>query len=111
MTDKLTSKELKWIGIDFDDTICHNSGMPDFTPTDIIDGAKECIDAIILLGFKPVIYTARTWAEYNIVEDFVNRHNLPITKIICGKPLFRAVIDDRNVEFNGDWTEALAKVR
>jgi hypothetical protein len=111
MTNRITGEELKWVGIDFDDTIANNSGFPDFTPTTLLPDAREGINGIIANGFKPVIFTARTWAEYNIVEDFVKQHNLPIAKIICGKPLFRCMIDDRNIEFDGDWGKALAKVK
>jgi len=111
MTDRLQSNELKWVGIDFDDTICRNSGFPDFIPTELLPFAREAIHGIIANGFKPVIFTARTWAEYNIVEDFVKKQRLPIAKIICGKPLFRIMIDDRNIEFHGDWIDTLAKVK
>lgn len=107
---KLTSKELKWVGIDFDDTICRNSGFPDFIPTNMIDGFREALDKIVGMGLKPVIFTARTWAEYNIVEDWLKENNLTVSKIICGKPLFRCMIDDKNIEFDGDWTKVIDKL-
>ena len=111
MTNRLTAEELKWCGIDFDDTICRNSGFPDFIPTKVIDGFREALDKMESLGLKPVIFTARTWAEYNIIEDWLKDNDLKVKKIICGKPLVKYMIDDRNIEFDGDWFKALAKLK
>lgn len=31
-------------------------------------------------------------------------------RIICGKPLFNCVVDDKNIEFNGNWKEVEYKI-
>lgn len=110
-TNKLTNEELKWVLIDFDNTICDNSGMPDFNPTTVIQGGKEAVDKIIEMGLTPVIFTARPWSEFNIVKNWLKDNDIQIKTIICGKPLARCLIDDRNIEFNGDWSISLDKLK
>jgi cobalamin biosynthesis Co2+ chelatase CbiK len=77
--------------------------MPDYNPLAPIDGAKEALTRLINLGLKVIIYSSRPWSEYNIIEDFMNKFSLPFNRIICGKPLFKFVIDDRNISFKGNW--------
>jgi hypothetical protein len=109
MKKSIKTKELKWIGIDCDDTIANNTGYPDFKLTTPIKGAKEACEELNRLGYKVTLYTARPWSEYNIIEDWLQKYNFPIKRIICGKPLFRCIIDDKNIEFKGNWKTALGK--
>jgi hypothetical protein len=107
--EHIKSQDLKWVGIDFDEVLCNNSGYPNFIPTTPIEGGKEACEKLLSMGLKPVVYTARNWSEYNIVEQWLAEWKIPVKKIICGKPLFKCVIDDRNIEFKGNWKEALGK--
>jgi histidinol phosphatase-like enzyme len=103
-------KQLNWIGVDFDDTIVKNTGFPDFEPTEIIDGAKEALDELVKNGYKLVIFTARSWSDHELVEDFLKDNGIKFKSVICGKPLFHRMIDDRNIEFNGDWKLVVNKL-
>jgi hypothetical protein len=107
---QITSEQLNWVLIDFDNTLCNNSGLPDFNPTTVVSGGKEAVDEIIKRGLTPVIFTARPWSEFNIIKNWLRDNEIPIKLIICGKPLARCLIDDRNIEFKGDWSDALAKL-
>lgn len=111
MKQEINNGHLTWVGIDFDDVICRNSGLPDFTPLELIDGVKEAIIDIRSKGLKPVIFTARGWDEHEIVKKFCKKHELDIEFIICGKPLLRYMIDDRSLEFKGDWKEIISKIK
>lgn len=111
INQRITSEELNWVGIDFDNTICNNSGFPDFFPTTLIPGAKEGIEKIASQGYKPIIFTARPWSEFHIVKQFIETHSLPIKTIICGKPLMRCLIDDRNIAFDGSWEGIVDKIK
>lgn len=112
MKDKeyLPDNELKWLGIDFDKTIAYSS-YPTFEIGDPLPGALEALQELHKRGWKLTIYTARAWVDYQKIEDWCDKHNLPIRRIICGKPLFRYMIDDRNIEFHGDWQSVLDKVK
>jgi len=107
----LTEDELKWLLVDFDGTIADNSGYPDFAPTTPIKDAVASLMALVSYGWKICIYTARPWGEYRTVESWCEQHHVPVRRIICGKPLGRYVIDDRNLEFSGDWKKILRRVR
>ena len=97
--------------IDFDDTICHNSGFPNFKPTKPIKGAREALIKLKKKGFKITVFTARGWPDYQLIENWMRKHKMPTRRIICGKPLGKYIIDDRNVEFNGDWKQVINKIK
>jgi len=103
--------DLKWVLIDFDDTICNNSGYPKFEPTKPKDGVMAALALIESRGWKITVYTARPWRDYQLIEDWMNYYNLPFRRIICGKPIAKWVIDDRNIEFNGNWKQVIKKMK
>jgi hypothetical protein len=107
----LTNDELLWVLVDFDNTICNNSGYPDFVPTEPIKGAREALQEIIDKGLKVLVYTARAWSDYSLIEEWLIKNEMPFKTIICGKPLGRVIIDDRAIGFNGDWADVLTKIR
>ena len=101
---------IKGNGVDFDDTIATNSGYPDFIPHDPIKGAVQALQNLDSMGYKIWIYTARPWSDYQNIESYCIEHDIPARRIICGKPLFKCIIDDKNVAFNGNWEKALVDV-
>lgn len=109
--EKLTPDKIKWIGIDLDKTLAHNTGFPDYELTEPLEGAREAVEEIVAMGYKPIIYTARPWADYAIIEYWLNKYSIPFRRIVCGKMLVKYMIDDVNIEFNGDWTQTLRKMR
>ena len=102
--------ELYWVGVDLDDTLATNSGTPDFILGEPIEGAKAFMEELIARGYKPIIHTARHWGDYIIIEEWLNKHEIPFKRIICGKPLFYRMVDDKNIEFDGDWSNVLQKL-
>ena len=106
----IENNELKWIGLDLDETLAHNTGMPDFNLQEPTEGAKEFVDQIVEDGYKPIIFTARGWTQYNIIEEWLDKHEIQHRRIICGKPLLKYMIDDKNIEFKGDWKEVYKKI-
>ena len=106
----MEKESLRWLGVDWDETIVQNTGYPDFTPTQPIVGAVEALKKLDDLGYKIIIFTARPWSDYQNIENFCIEFEIPMRRIICGKPLFKAIIDDKNVAFNGDWKKALVDI-
>ena len=94
-----TSKSLKWLGVDFDETLAHNSGYPDFKLLKPTKGARE---AMIKLSknWKIIIYTSRPWADYRLIETWLKKYKIPFKDIVCGKLLVAFMIDDKNLPFN-----------
>lgn len=102
--------ELNWLGVDFDDVIAHNTGYPDFTPLEPLKGTQEALSLLHDRGWKIKIYTARPWSDHRMIERYLKQHNIYFDDVVCGKMLVKWMIDDRNISFNGDWTEAIKKV-
>lgn len=107
----LTNNELLWCGIDLDETLAHNSGFPNFELAEPIEGAKEALEKIVEKGFKPIIYTARPYSDYNKVEHWLDMHQIPYRRIFCGKVLLRWMIDDRAISFRGNWNDVLDQIK
>lgn len=106
----IPNDKLKWIGVDLDGTLAQfiwpKPGIGEPMP-----GAVEAMQKIHESGDKIIIYTSRSWGEYCAIEDWCNDHKIPFSRISCGKPLFKYVIDDKNVEFHGNWEETLDKIK
>lgn len=106
----LTNEEIKWIGVDFDDTLASNSSFPDYIPQEPLQGAVEAMQKLDKRGYKITIFTARPWVDYANIEKWCEFYGVPARRIICGKPLFKCIIDDKNIEFKGDWEKSLEEV-
>jgi len=110
----LQNQDLRWIGVDFDNVIARSiwpkSGIGEPMP-----GVKKSIKALIKKGYKIVVWTARPWSDYENVERWCKDNGIEVRRIICGKPLVRWLIDDRNIEFNPKkadaWEKALKKIK
>lgn len=46
-------------------------------------------------GHKIIIYTARHWDNYPIIEEWLIKHKIPFKMIICGKVLAGRMVDDK----------------
>lgn len=95
--------ELLWYLIDLDDTLAYQiwpeEGIGDPIPENI-----EKLYKVIEAGYKAQIYTSRPWSDYELIRGWVELHNLPISRIICGKPLGHKIVDDKNINAaEEDW--------
>jgi hypothetical protein len=106
----ITNDEIKWVGVDFDETIANNSGYPDYIPAEPLKGAMESLLKLDQNGYKITIFTARPWVDYSNIEKYCEFYNIPARRIICGKPLFKCMIDDKGIGFRGDWDKTLEEV-
>lgn len=105
-TKETPSKELKWIGVDLDGTLSTyiwpepGIGAP-------LPGAVEAMKEIVKNGYKIVIYTARPWGHYESIEKWCKDNGIEASRIVCGKLLLKYMIDDKNIEFKGDWDKVI----
>ena len=107
----LKNNELIWLGVDLDKTIADNTGFPKFKLTKPMKGAANALRKLKKDGWKITVFTARAYSEYQEIEDWLNKNKIPFRRIICGKPLLYRMIDDRNIEFNGDWNKVYKKIK
>lgn len=89
---------LLWLGIDLDGTLAEPIWTPENPHAGIGDPIgrnvaklREAVDA----GYKVVIHTSRPDSDYELIEAWLNLHDIPFKAIRTGKPLCALYIDDR----------------
>ena len=106
----IKEKQLKWLACDLDKTIA-NSSYPKFKLEKPIKGAKEALDKLTKQGWKIVIHTSRPWSDYDIIEKWLIKHQIPFRRIVCGKLFARFYFDDRGIGYRGNWKNTAREFR
>lgn len=94
-------RKLLWISVDLDGTLAYPTWKPDQKRSVIGDPIPANIaklHAAFAAGYKPILNTARPWADYEMIEAWLEEHNIPIQRIICGKLLVHKYIDDHAID-------------
>jgi uncharacterized HAD superfamily protein len=95
--------------IDIDGTICSEErqfSRPMAMPK---DNAIEAIAKLKSQGHTIILYSSRTWAEYEMTVDWLKRHGVEYDQLILGKPVGDYWIDDRAIEFTS-WNDVLERI-
>lgn len=108
---RYSSPILRDVIIDFDDTIANNTGFPEFKLQKPIKDARESIEELIRKGYNIVIFTVRPSLDYYMIIRWLKKYKIRFNKLICDKPLGRYYIDDRGIEFKGNWNKVLKKIK
>jgi len=101
------------IVIDMDGTICTEEKTYSRALAKALPGAVENINKLYDEGHIILIYSARTWMEYEMTHDWLQKNNIKFHQLILGKPIGDVWIDDRAINFNG-WSstaEQLAQLK
>lgn len=104
----LTKKHLKWIAVDFDNTVAtqvwpqEGIGQP-------LPYVKEAFDRLSAKGYKIIIYTSRHWGDITALENWFEDHQIKIDRIECGKMLVRFYIGDEAFRFK-NWKEDIENI-
>ncbi len=92
-----TDDKLLWLAVDLDNTLAEpmwpkpGIGEPLW---DNVEKLRKAVEA----GYKVIIHTSRTWSDYELVETWLWMNDIPFHRILCGKVLAIAYIDDRNID-------------
>ena len=95
--------------IDLDGTICSEEKQFSRAMAVPIEGAINALKMMKAQGHTIIIYSARTWAEYEMTVDWLSRHGAPYDQLVLGKPQGDYWIDDRALQFT-NWETMLGKV-
>jgi len=92
--------------VDLDGTICTEEKTFSRSMAQPIKGAVESINALYDQGHTIIIYSARTWMEYEMTADWLKRYQIKYHQLIMGKPIGDVWIDDRALKFT-TWDEMM----
>ena len=69
------------------------------------ENAVETVNALYDAGHTIIIYSARTWVEYEMTVDWLARHGVKYHQLFMGKPVGDVWIDDRAITCKDNWKE------
>jgi uncharacterized HAD superfamily protein len=96
--------------IDLDGTICSEEKTFSRSMAKPLSGAKESLDKLKDQGNAIIIYTARSWNEYEMTIDWLIENQIPFDQLIMGKPIGDYWIDDRAINFTS-WKDILKQIK
>ncbi|MDD5331589.1 MAG: hypothetical protein PHE43_02080 [Candidatus Nanoarchaeia archaeon] len=93
----------KIVSIDFDGVISYYTGWEGTKVLGApIKGAKEFVKSLIKKGFTPVIWSTRNKKQ---IKEWLKENNFPAIEITNKKYPSVVYIDDRCVQFNGNFSD------
>ena len=85
-------------------------------------GAKEAMQELREIGYKIVIFSTRAFdrtvkgvkehSQFIAMTDWLHRYDIPYDSIWMdiGKPMGHAYLDDRAIQFRGNWRESIQAI-
>lgn len=97
------------ISIDFDGVLSSYDGWKGSTHLgQPIKGAKAFVERLLKAGFKPVIWTTR---NKNKIKKWLKENGFPNLEVTNSKYPSVVYIDDRCVQFNGNFNELVKDLK
>lgn len=91
---------LLWLAVDLDGTLAEplwTPGNPTSAIGDPIGVNVAKLREAVRAGYKAVIHTSRPWTDYEAIEAWLLRNDVPFRSIQAGKLLAASYVDDRAV--------------
>jgi hypothetical protein len=95
--------------IDLDGTLCTEERMFSRALAKPLPGSVEQINRLYEQGHTIIIYTARTWMEFEMTTAWLSGNGVKYHQLMMGKPIGDLWIDDRAVRFCNNWDEIIAE--
>ncbi|MCX7986414.1 MAG: HAD family hydrolase [Bacteroidales bacterium] len=96
--------------IDLDGTICTEEKTYSRSLAKPLDDAVSSVNALYEQGHTIIIYSARTWMEYEMTSAWLAQHNIKYHQLVMGKPIGDVWIDDRAIRFT-NWKEVMEQLK
>jgi len=90
--------------IDLDGTICTEEKTFSRSMAKPLPGAIDVINDLYNKGNIIIIYSARTWQEFEMTSHWLHQNKIQYHQLILGKPIGDIWIDDRALNFK-NWEE------
>ncbi len=97
------------IAVDLDGVISEEMRTYSRSLAKVMPGAVQGMQTMRDAGHRLIVYSARSWAEYEMTKDWLVRNRVPHDELIMGKPVVDKFIDDRAIAFQS-WPEVLDDV-
>ena len=95
--------------IDIDGTICTEEKTYSRSLAKPLRDAVSSVNALYDKGHTIIFYTARTWMEFEMTTDWLNKNGFKYHQLVMGKPIGDIWIDDRALPFT-NWEEVVLKL-
>lgn len=95
--------------IDIDGTICTEERQFSRPLASPLPGAVASVNALYDQGHTIILYTARTWAEWEVTEHWLRTHGVKFHQLFMGKPVGDVWIDDRAIA-HCNWDDTMATI-
>ncbi len=92
--------------IDLDGTICTEEKTFSRSLAKPIPGAIENINRLYSEGHTIIIYSSRSWQEYEMTAEWLKSNSILYHQLVLGKPIGDLWIDDRATQFRS-WDEII----
>jgi len=93
--------------IDLDGTICTEEKTYSRSMAQPLPEAISSVNKLFDEGNIIIIYSARSWPEYEMTYAWLQNNKVKFHQLIMGKPIGDAWIDDRAIAFK-TWAETMA---
>lgn len=97
--------------IDMDGTICTEEKTFSRSLAKPMKDAVDIINTLYCEGHIIIIYTARTWSEYEMTTDWLYRNGIKYHQLFMGKPIGDVWIDDRALQFTENWKDIYQTIK
>jgi hydroxymethylpyrimidine pyrophosphatase-like HAD family hydrolase len=87
----------KTFAFDLDGTLCEERKAFEKSLAQPITQMIEMANALYDQGNTIIIFTARGWQEYVMTEHWLKTHKVKYHLLLCGKPIYDHIIDDRAI--------------
>jgi uncharacterized HAD superfamily protein len=94
--------------IDLDGTICTEERTFSRALARPLPDSIENVNRLYQQGHTIIIYTSRTWMEFEMTAAWLQQNGIKYHQLMMGKPIGDIWIDDRAVRFNNNWKEISA---
>jgi len=92
--------------VDLDGTLCTEERQFSRSLASPLPGAVEGVNALYRQGHTIIIYSARTWAEFEMTTHWLKTNGFLYHQLMLGKPVGDVWIDDRALRFTS-WSDTL----